>query len=127
MYENLALLRTAHAMARHAGNRQAVVARNLANADTPGYRAQAIAPFAETFDAAPAGAMRATRPGHAASAPGFAAGDIDFSDAEPAPNGNSVSVELEMVHAANVEREHDRALSVYRHTLTVLRSVINGR
>ena len=125
MYENLALLRTADAMARHAGARQAVVARNMANADTPGYRAMAIAPFNDSY--AEAGrAMRATRPGH-----------LRFGDRPPprqaevegeaSPNGNSVSIEMEMIQAAEIEREHNRALSIYRHSLTVLRSVISGR
>ena len=125
MYENLALLRTADAMARHAGARQAVVAKNMANADTPGYRAMAIAPFNEN-DGQSDLTMRATRPGH-----------LGFGEAAPprqsevvgeaSPNGNSVSIEMEMIHAAEVEREHNRALSVYRHSLTVLRSVISGR
>ena len=34
MYQSLQLFQTADAMARHAGTRQAVVARNIANADT---------------------------------------------------------------------------------------------
>ena len=123
MYENLALLRTADQMARHAGARQAQVARNMANADTPGYRAMAIAPFSDSIDRAPE--MRATRPGHLGY--GRTVPRAEQVNGEASPNGNSVSVETEMLRAAEVEREHDRALSVYRHTLTVLRSVISGR
>ena len=49
MFENLQIFRMAHAMAAHAGARQTVVARNMANADTPGYTAQDIAPFEAEF------------------------------------------------------------------------------
>ena len=38
MYTNLNVLKAAHALATHAGQRQSVVAQNVANADTPGYR-----------------------------------------------------------------------------------------
>ena len=125
MYENLALLRTADAMARHAGARQALVARNMANADTPGYRAMTAAPFSESVKAA-RHVMRATRPGHMGYEETTRLRPTE-AGGEASPNGNSVSIETEMIQAAEVEREHNRALSVYRHSLTVLRSVISGR
>ena len=127
MYENLALWRTADQMARHAGARQAVVARNMANSDTPGYRAETIAPFAEAYDGLDGRVMRATRTGHLGFGANPAVRPVEAAGVEASPNGNTVSVEMEMVQAANVEREHSRALTVYRHTLTVLRSVISGR
>ena len=49
MYDSLSLFRLAASMARHAGERQAVVARNMANADTPGYRAEATVPFSDAL------------------------------------------------------------------------------
>ena len=45
MFENLQVFKIAHAMAVHAGKRQSVIAANMANADTPGYRARDVAPF----------------------------------------------------------------------------------
>ena len=125
MYENLALLRTADQMARHAGARQALVARNMANSDTPGYRASTIAPFAEAYEGRDR-AMRATRAGHLGFGTDVPA-PVEEVGGEASPNGNTVSLEMEMIQAASVEREHTRALAVYRHTLTVLRTVISGR
>lgn len=126
MYDTLSLFRVAGAMARHAGERQAVVARNMANADTPGYRAQATTPFSEVYR--PEGeALRATRTGHMALEPGRGPGGRDALASEPSPNGNSVSIEMEMIAAAGIEREQSRALAVYRHGLTVLRNVVTGR
>jgi flagellar basal-body rod protein FlgB len=38
-----------------------------------------------------------------------------------APNGNSVSLESEMVKAAEVRQQHDMALSIYRSTSDILK------
>ncbi|WP_084861587.1 FlgB family protein [Salibaculum halophilum] len=128
MFNSLDVLQAAMDMARHAGARQAVTAANLANADTPGYRARAIAPFSETYEAAPAADMRRTRPGHLSPDPGSdGSARREFSTAEPAPNGNSVSVEQEMLSAVEIEREHNRALTIYQHSLEVLRLSIGRR
>lgn len=118
MYESLDLVRTSAALARHAGQRQALSAVNLANADTPGFRAQALPSFAEAVDAP---LLRATRPGHRGG--GAAAGPRPSeAGTEAAPNGNTVSLEAEMFAAAEAAREQGRALAVWRHTLTVLRT-----
>ncbi|MEY1557272.1 FlgB family protein [Yoonia sp. R2331] len=122
MYQSLALFQTAHDMARHAGARQATTARNVANADTPGYQARQIAPFTETYAKEAASTMRATRPGHLSFDPDPARPMAGNGDAEPSPNGNAVSIEEEMMNAVNIAREHNRALTIYRHTMTVLRT-----
>lgn len=128
MFTSPDILQSAMDMARHAGARQAVTAANLANADTPGYRARAIAPFSETYHAAPAAEMRQTRPGHLAATPAASnAAQARFSEAEPAPNGNTVSVEQEMLSSVEIEREHNRALTIYQHAMEVLRLSIGRR
>ncbi len=125
MYDSLELFQTATAMARHAGSRQAVVARNIANADTPGYQARHIAPFQETYGATGSVEMRATRVGHVTGAAhGGPAAVVTARDAEPSPNGNTVSLEEELLNSVAVSREHNRALTVYRHAMTVLRTTL---
>ena len=124
MYQNLDLFRVSGEMAVHAGKRQATVAANIANADTPGYRATATAPFSETYRSAPRGILRATRPGHIMPDPAPRPPGSDGGRAEPAPNGNSVSLEREMLHSIDAAREHSRALAIYRHTMTIIRSSI---
>ncbi|WP_428927216.1 FlgB family protein [Marinibacterium sp. SX1] len=124
MFSKLTVFQTAHAMAVHAGARQALIAQNVANADTPGYRAKDLPSFSQVF--APQqhqpGTMRGTRPGH-----GAALGPVDVAAADPttedslAPNRNGVSLEDEMVRAAEVKKDHDRALAVYRSAMSVLR------
>ena len=45
MFEKLELTRMAQALAAHAGARMAVIAQNVANADTPGYKAKDLPDF----------------------------------------------------------------------------------
>lgn len=123
MYQSLELFQTASAMASHAGKRQAVVARNIANADTPNYRAQDLVPFKDIVQTGTTGRMRTTRPSHLGNA-AVAAQTTLFTEntSEPSPNGNSVSLEEEMLNSVNISRDHNRALAIYRHTMTVLRT-----
>lgn len=125
MFENLVVFRMAHAMAEHAGARQAVIARNIANADTPGYAARDIPSFQAVIEADNAGfGLRATRPTHLGAADAQRFDLRHRPDAMPDPNGNSVSLETEMVHAADTMRQHDRALAIYRSSLGILRSAL---
>ena len=124
MYEKLALFQTADQMAQHAGARQAVVASNVANADTPGYKAMQIASFSDSYEGLPQQQQRVTRAGHLSGGTSQAASRATAVLAEPSPNGNTVSIEDEMLSAVAASREHSRALAIYRHTMTVLRTSI---
>jgi len=110
------------AMAKHTGQRQALVAQNMANADTPGYRAKSLAPFREYVAQNTPGSMRATRPTHLFN--GLSPSEAEETDAlgRTDLNGNNVSLELEMVHAASVRSDHNRALAIYRASLNILRA-----
>lgn len=124
MYQNLDLFRTATAMARHAGTREAVVARNIANADTPGYRARDIGSFTDSWREGGGLALRTTRAEHLAGSAGPGRARETARQAEAAPNGNTVSLETEMLAAVQAEREHNRALAIWRHGLGVIRTTL---
>lgn len=124
MYQSLSLFQTAAAMAKHAGARQAVVAQNVANADTPGYRAKTIPPFRDVVDQANPGGMRASRSGHIGAGQKTSETRASIAATEPSPNGNSVSIEEEMMKSVEVSSEHNRSLAIYRHAMTVLRTSI---
>lgn len=126
MFQSIELFQTAAAMAQHAGARQAVTAANVANADTPGYQAQRLPKFSEIHSQDASMNIRTSRDGHLTSTGGTVSNTAVEAalSGEPAPNGNSVSVEEEMLHSVEIMREHSRALAVYRHTLTVLRTTI---
>lgn len=127
MFERLELMRLAHGLAAHAAQRQALVAQNVANADTPGYRARDLAPFESVFRETPSVPLKVTRPGHVGGAPSvIAAEGRDAPDAEE-PNGNTVSLEDQMLKAAEIRHQHDLALGVYGSALSILRSSIGRR
>ncbi len=120
MFQNLDIFRTAMAMARHAGNQQALSAQNIANADTPGYRAREMPKFQDTLRSSLIG-QKATRSSHLH---GHMDRGVDGSISKTPldPNGNTVSLEEEMVKAVDAKRHHDKALAIYRSSLSVLRT-----
>lgn len=124
MFENLNLFRISAAMAQHAGHRQAVVAQNVAHADTPGYVARDLPSFKSVYmPANDIGVLRATRATHMHGAVGGSA-DVRMMEMEsqPSVNGNQVSVETEMLKSVEAKRQQDRALAIYRTSLTMLRT-----
>lgn len=124
MFAKLDIFQTAGAMARHATLRQNVIAENIANADTPGYQARDVASFASSLG--DDGVMRRTRPAHL-GAPDAPDKRFAMAGTMPSPNGNSVSIETEMVNAVEVRRQHDRAIAIYTSSLTLLRASIGRR
>lgn len=123
MFDRIEIFQMAQSMAVHAVARQTTMAGNVANADTPGYRARDAVPFAETF-AAQQTDLRATRPGHVTFASDGGRVPTRFVPGEAAPNGNTVSLETEMVRAAEIRGQHERALAIYRSGLNILRTSI---
>jgi flagellar basal-body rod protein FlgB len=45
----------------------------------------------------------------------------------PSPNGNTVSLETEMVRAVEVKQQHDMALAVYRTVSDIVRTSLGRR
>lgn len=126
MLESLSITRMAEALADHAASRLDLIARNVAQADTPGYKAMDLADFSQVYRDADGG-MRATRPGHFTSAMTALQPVAQPSHGEASPDGNTVSIEKEMVKSAEVRQDHDMALSVYRSTRDILRASLGLR
>lgn len=126
MFEKLEVTRMAQALAAHAGARQGVIAQNIAQADTPGYKAQDLPDFASVYSDDAAG-QRATRPGHIHSTAGGADPVARSHGGGASPNGNSVSLESEMVKAVEVRQQHDMALAIYRSVSGLLRTSLGRR
>ncbi len=122
MFEKIEMMRMARAMGQHAAQRHVVVARNIANADTPGYRAQDLG-----YHRATTGALRVTNARHLDRPDWSPASRIVTPDGETSPNGNSVSLEEEMLKAAELKRQHDLSLGIYRSALDLMRSSLGRR
>ncbi len=123
MPTELTLIGLSRALASHAATRQGLVAENIAQADTPGYRPKDLAPFAALMDEGQE-ALRRTRAAHGAFE-GPQRAPVRIDTATPvAPNGNGVSLDTEMLRLAEIRQQHDLALTVYRSTLGILRGAL---
>lgn len=121
MFEPLNLMGLAHARARHAAAQQAVVAQNVANSDTPGYRARDLSSFEDTFRRAGGRFGDLDTAHNAAEQMNFRSIDAGGTSA---PNGNSVSLEAEMLRGIEAQRAHSRAIRIYQSSLTIMRSAL---
>ena len=129
MLDKISLFQVAQSLARHSGARQAVLAQNIANADTPGYAARDLAPFSVDPLAKDAGSgMIATRGSHLSGLQ--TAQDvqvIEARDRSSDPNKNSVTLQEEMLLATDTKRQHDKALAVYKSGMRILRTSLNDK
>ena len=122
MFQNLEIFQIATRMARHAGQRQALVAENMANSDTPGYLARDITPFEQVAQPRDAAVQRATRAGHLhGPLDGVREAKVFDDRSLASPNGNTVSVEREILKAVNTNRQHERAITIYKSSMDILR------
>ncbi len=124
MTENMNIFQLASQLAAHATQRQALIAQNTANADTPGYKARDLTPFAESFENGGGMALKATRAGHLQPSGRSSGAEVvvDSLFGAESPNGNSVSIEDQMVRAAHVRQQHDLAIGIYQKSLQILRT-----
>ncbi len=125
MFEKIQLFRLAQGLATHAAARQSAIAQNVANADTPGYRAKDVAPFSQAYQSGGRESLRTSRPGHVLRGGETGARwpvQEAYRPGTMSPNGNNVSLETEMMMSAAAQQEHELALTVYRSALTILRT-----
>jgi flagellar basal-body rod protein FlgB len=127
MFEKLEITAMAQRLAAHSGQRLSVIARNVANADTPGFQAQDIADFATAWRDSASGGMRLTRAAHLNGNVPQQAAAVTTGQGRSAPNGNSVSIETEMVKAVETRQQHEMALAIYRGTSEVIRASLGRR
>ncbi len=107
------------------GERQSVLAQNVANADTPGYTAKDVAPpsFGELVSGAASRLpMAVTSPGHII--PASAAGSFKITPqkaSERAPNGNAVQLEDQMMKISDTANDYALTTSLYRQQLGLIK------
>ncbi len=113
--------------------RQDVLTQNVANADTPGYVAHDLKPldFSQALRqaASPANSasqMMVTDPRHIAIPPKSGGGfdDVEVRDAEAGPNGNSVSLEQEMIKVSDTQAQFQAATNLYAKAMTMMKTAI---
>ena len=128
---NPALMRGIGVAMRHLSDRQQVIAQNIANGDTPGYKARDVeAPsFAGLVDAG--GAVRVARPSVQISSGMRALGAsmqtsnaivLDENVVETKPDGNNVTLEEQVLKLGTVQSEFAALTNLYRKQLHLLKT-----
>lgn len=129
------------------GKRQELLSQNVANADTPGYRAQDLkdTKFQQLLKNRDGRlAMTATKVGHvgaarsgllkAANGKGITGADADFralidktAGKSPDPTGNTVKLEDELIKVSDTSGQYQMVTKLYRKQLDMIRTAIGRR
>lgn len=117
--------------------RQRLIAENVANADTPRYKAKDLAqPSLPAVDARSGGgkvraaavSLAVTTSGHiggAGGAKGFKASDKN--NFEVLPSGNAVDLEEQMTRSAENQLEYQTVATLYQQSLGLLRTALGRK
>jgi len=128
MFEIPDVLAMASALSSNAATRLSAIAQNVANADTPGYLAKDGPVFADSYAADGALQLTRTRADHLVATGGSAQTALSArTGGHMSPNGNNVSLEDEMMRAAQIRQDNDLALTVYKTSLNILRASLGRR
>ncbi|MFC7556800.1 flagellar basal body protein [Pseudoroseomonas wenyumeiae] len=134
MLDGIDVFRITGARMHQLAARQNVLAQNIANADTPHYRARDVNPF--QFDSAllrNQGGVAPLRlagmqPGHITSTGrGATAVASHAKSYREDPDGTTVDLEEQMVKQADVAKNYDLATLVYKRSAALLRNAVGSR
>ena len=106
--------------------RQRVLAENVANADTPNYRARDLAPPDFSHEMQAALTLDSTNPAHMTAPAG--GGSPFAADSggryQIRPRGNSVTHEDEMMKVASNQMDYEAVTSLYTRSLALIKIAI---
>ena len=112
--------------------RQQLLAQNVANANTPGYKSQDLNPLSfESMLRAGAGRLRvrATRVGHISNRAGKSEKfrlKAETDKTQKSMTGNNVVLEQEMMKVAQTSMEYQLTTNLYRKHLAIIRAALNS-
>jgi flagellar basal-body rod protein FlgB len=116
--------------------RQKLLAENVANADTPGFRPHDLREPLKSVTAAAGGTaggfggvmLAATQAGHVGAQSTTNVGGVrDARRFEATPSGNAVVLEDEMMKVAQNQSDYQMAATLYGKSLQLLRTAIGRR
>ncbi|EAR51726.1 flagellar basal body rod protein [Oceanicola granulosus HTCC2516] len=115
--EAMSFFRIASQRMQWLGTRQQVVSENIANADTPGYRARDVSPFESMVTRSDAGSGPAvSNPAHITGSGRGAAVDVreDEGTWNVSLDGNTVVLEEQSIKASEISENYRLAAQLYR-------------
>jgi flagellar basal-body rod protein FlgB len=112
--------------------RQKMLAENVANADTPGYRPRDMKPFdmimaAQRVDQSGGNSPVRTNAAHIGGSGSSSIGSKRANAFETTPSGNAVSLEDEMMRMAQNNSDYQMATTLYGKTLSYMRLALGKR
>lgn len=122
---SIGLLDLAEQRLKYLGARQGVLATNVANADTPGWKARDLQPFTAVLAGANSDARAPvqTNPMHLqgtlADTPG-----IKSLQGERAPDGNQVSLDQQLEKIAQTDSDHEAVTAIYRRYVGMFKEAL---
>ncbi len=140
--KNLGLFDAVYANMNYLGQKQKVISQNIANADTPGYKAHELkgtpdfksilGQAGKERSATDAPALTTTSSSHLRLG-GQASGEKVYKDRdqrstyEMAPSGNSVVIEEQMIKASEVVGEYRMMSNIHEKYLNMMRAATGNR
>lgn len=131
-FSSLPLFNLMKAKLQYSSERQAILAQNIANADTPNYRAKDIKePNFKRMLGEQSGqqmTMSMTHPGHVSPTGGGTRYRVEerASTYEQSPVGNNVVTQEEMMRVAQNQVEYQKVLQMYRKTVSMFKTALGG-
>ncbi len=127
---NIPLMAALKSRMKWHNNNQSVLSENIANADTPGFKAKELGSqdFSGLVDELSSGGntgtqMRATSARHmntTGATSGAASETREADDGEESPTGNSVVLEEEMMKLANNQMKYGMVVNLYKKNIGLL-------
>ena len=119
---DIGLFRLAERRLSWVDQRQEVLAQNIANADTPGYRARDLAPF-EASLAAQGVPLARTNPSHLEGSVASSRGRQERGSGK-APDGNTISMEEQLGKVADTASTQELVTNLYHKYQGLFRTVL---
>jgi flagellar basal-body rod protein FlgB len=109
--------------------RQRVLAENVSNADTPGYRGRDLKQldFNDALKASGAMKIATTDPGHIGGGAGNRFATDNRGGFETTPRGNAVVLEDEMLKVAQTQMDHLAATALYSRSIGLIKTALGRR
>lgn len=125
--EHLSLFALASQKNRWLAERQAVVAQNVANANTPGFKAKDIEPFEAAMERT-GFQLAAPRVGHLTlgGAGRVSATPVNAPEGDGSHSGNTVNIEQEMMKLGAINREYGLSAGILKSFQRMLMTSTRG-
>lgn len=127
MFDRIGLFRLAETRLAFLDRRQEVLSQNIANSDTPGFKARDLPSFERVLDRRVGQApMARTGPGHldGTVATGPMRARVDRLAPEVVADGNAVSIDDQLTRVSDTEFQHGLATNLYRKYFAMFRTAL---